>query len=256
MVDAEESAGRSGLSGPFSWGERLRVRGAGSRRRWVAVVAVVVVVGAVWGLIVLDHRRAAWGEAHLAVRQPAREGDPAIPAIDWPNGLPDHGRWADDPWVQTLREFQTARAVARNTGQVSDRADLQRLASQRFLDKEQYAVDNERAYVDENPDSDTRVRYYPGPRPFEVLDVTETESGAEVSVCTPNSFGDLDKRAREQMVGTAGYVYKWYLKRAGDGRIVVTAVSMLGPCEVSDVHYGLFDPQPEGVGPVGAASND
>lgn len=254
MVDSEESAGRSGLREPFSLGERLRVRGVGSRRRWVAVVAVVVVVVAVWGLIVLDHRRATWGEAHLAVRQPAREGDPAIPVIDWPNGLPDHGRWADDPWVQTLREFQTARAVARNTGQVSDRADLQRLASQKFLDKEQLVADNQREYVDDNPDSDTRVLYYPGPRPFEVLDVTETESGAEVSVCTPNSFGDLDEPAREQMVGITGRVYRWYLKRVDDGRIVA-AVSMLGPCEVSDVHYGLFDPQPEGVGPAGAVSN-
>lgn len=185
------------------------------------------------------------------MRQEAREGDPPIPAVVWPRGLPDHGEWADDPWVQALREFSLVHAAAFNSGRIEGRADLLRLATPDRVDEHQSAMVGWRSQA-ESFGNDMPV--YPGPVPFEVLDVVPNGDGdgVDVSVCTfTGLIWDEEDSPDEVMGDTQGYRRVWEMIRGEDGHIrYVNAHSDRGrsgadqDCTISDVHYGLFDPQP------------
>lgn len=150
-----------------------RWRAVERRRRWVwSAVGVLVVVGG-----------AAWGVSQ-SVRQEAREGDPPIPAVVWPRGLPDHGVWADDPWVQALREFSLVHAAAFNSGRIEGRADLLGLATPDRLGVHQRAMEGGRSQAESGSDD---VPVYPGPVPFEVLCVVPNEDGDGADVLVARS---------------------------------------------------------------------
>lgn len=222
------------------------------RRRWLRVWSVVgvlgVVAGSVWGVV--DVRaRAAHEAASRPVRWEARAGDPAIPAVVWPQGVPEHGEWADDPWVQALRELHLVNAVAFNSGRVEGRADLLLLATRE-------RVDNLQGYLGGGRMQGSLgglVPVYPGPRPFEVLDVVPHEGGdgADVLVCTIVGLSWHEDDVPEEVMGdTAGRRKIWEMVRGEDGHIRNAGIQsgdfsgQPQDCTISDVHYGLFDPQP------------
>ncbi|WP_448060547.1 hypothetical protein [Cellulomonas hominis] len=66
---------------------------------WIA--AVLVLAGCTSGPAPLPTTATAW----------AAEPD-GTPAVIWPHGEPDDGRWADNPWVQATRTFVRAYAGA------------------------------------------------------------------------------------------------------------------------------------------------
>lgn len=183
------------------------------------------------------------------VRQEPREGDPRVPAVVWPRGLPDHGAWADDPWVDALREYRRVLAAAWNSGRVAGRGDLLRVAVPEVVDQRQRALD---VYSWESRSSDDIPVYF-GPIPFEVLevDVNDDGMGAAVLVCT---FDARSADERDDPAAVQGRVdgekTVWEMVRGEDGRIRVWGSYGEGrtadqrACTISDQHYGLFDPVP------------
>ncbi len=238
-----------GLDAGLSLGERRRAVERRRRRWWLRVWSVVGVLVVVGGVLHVRARAAHEAVSQL-VRQEARAGDLPIPAVVWPRGLPDHGEWADDPWVQALREFSLVNAAAFNSGRVEGRADLALLATPDGVDYLQGDLEGWRLQGREFG----TVPVYPGPVPFEVLDVVPNEDGdgAEVFVCTFIGLSwDEGDSPDEVMGNTEGYRMVWEMVRGEDGHIRYVSVHedyRASPakrdCTISDVHYGLFDPQP------------
>lgn len=122
----------------YSLAERRRSHERRRRARWLAVGTVAGGVVVVLGVVQLrDH--VAHEALSVPVRHEAREGDPRVPAVVWPRGLSDHGAWADDPWVDALREYRLVLAAAGNSGRVAGRGDLLRVAVPEVVDIEDEA---------------------------------------------------------------------------------------------------------------------
>lgn len=224
---------------------RRRVRACG-------VVAVVLAVVAAVG-VVAERRRAgaAWEAARQPVVEPARRaGDIEVPTIRWSNGRPDHGRWADDPWVQAVREFAVLWPVAELRADLAGSAQLREYVSADYLDVLQGEL--EAVLASEDREGKGFDVYYPGPRPFEVIDVMETRDGATVRTCAPRvvgGFADATLSLEERMAATRGLVIDWLLEQDAEGRRVLTGSQggrYLGSsaCEISDVRVALFEPMP------------
>lgn len=252
MIETSDVPG-PGSRPEASLSDRRREYECNRRRRWWRAAAVVgavsVAAGAVSGVVEL-HARAAHDAVSQLVRQEARMGDPAVPAVVWPRGYPDHGRWVDDPWVRALREFHLLEAAAFNSGRIEGRADLLRLAEPDRVDQGQDFLRDAWSRLSESDDPPV----YFGPAPFEVLDVIPDGEGdrAEVLVCMfiPLSVDEGD--SPDEVLGrTAGYRRVWQMVRGQDGHIRYfthhrdpdRAWGDQG-CEISDVHYGRFDPVP------------
>lgn len=209
----------------------------------------VVLAASAWH----HHEHHQWQAAHAAARTEARTGDPAVPAIDWPNGPPDDGRWTDDPWVATLRTDVAVEAAAYNTGDLVGSTDLRRLLADRYIESEQIQLTNERAAA-----ADESVTRYdegwpvmPGPLTLTVLDVQQTDERAVVTTCRTSGVQQFsDASTLALMSSTRGDLIDWTLTLQPDGSRRITEIDVGTRCEVEDVHYGLFDPQPERLAPT------
>jgi hypothetical protein len=237
----------------------LGATGAGDRVRPRRRTLVMLTVGLVVALVASavgwhHHERQRWQAAHTPTRTEARAGDPDIPAIDWPNGPPDDGRWTDDPWVATLREYVLVDAVAYNTGDMVGSTDLYRLVAAHIIEATQEQVTAGRtvaadatssSYADGSP-------YFPGPWTLTVLDVQGSEQDAVVRACVTSGINTGPTgRSSSLMASTSGTIYEFRLALGhGDSRTVTALGRTSDRCEVEDVHYGLFDPQPERVTPT------
>jgi hypothetical protein len=247
MVDERWAGG--GSTDAISLSERILRHGRDqkrTRRRLVriavlsvAVACVVAVCGVLGGLAAREQRSEAWEAAHQPTRTAARPGDPAIPAIDWPNGLPDHGEWSEHPAVLAVREFEMVAAAARAAGDARESSDLALLAAPDLVTLLWFYADMTRGGSLSGGDVGWVVDY-PGPRPFEVLSVEDGADGPVVTACTPEVVGLGEANsAEERMQNRSGLVFAWTLERV-DGRLRVADISASVPCTIEDVHYGLF----------------
>jgi hypothetical protein len=240
------------VTAPAWPGGRVRPR----RRTVVAVLAAALVLAVALAASAWHHHeRQRWQAAHTPTRTEARAGDPDIPAIDWPNGLPDDGRWADDPWVATLRTYVAVEAAAYNTGDLVGSTDLRRLLADRYIESEQDQLTGERELA-----ADERSHLYdegwpvfPGPLTLTVLDVQQTDESAVVTTCRTSGVQQFsDASTLGLMSSTRGALIDWTLTLQPDGSRRITEIDVGTRCEVEDVHYGLFDPQPERLAPTEA----
>jgi hypothetical protein len=183
------------------------------------------------------------------VRQEPREGDPQVPAVVWPRGLPDHGAWADDPWVDALREYHLVFPAAWNSGVVAGRRDLLRAAVPDIVDQAQGSLDMYSRATWSGDD----IPVYFGPIPFEVLEVDVNDDGmrAALLVCSFDSSSTDESDGAESIQGRVqGELADWRMVRGADGRIRVWGsyekerTVARRACTISDQHYGLFDPVP------------
>lgn len=238
----------TGLDGSLS--QRRAALEKRRRRRWLrvwSVVGVLALAGAVWGW----RERVAVEAWHAtSVRVEARSGDLESPAVVWPRGLPDHGRWQDDPWVAAMREFEVVYAAAYNTGRLNGRADLLDVLAPWGITVEdgldQWQDDLTREW-ERALDEGREIPVMPGPAVFEVLDVVVDASGgsAVVEACADMVVSWISADSPEQiMSGAQGRRVEWDLVRATDDRIRYVGPSWGSSCEFSDPHYGVFDPQP------------
>jgi hypothetical protein len=228
--------------------ERRRTHERRRRARWLALGAVAGAVAVVLGVVQLRDR-AAHEALSVPVRHEARAGDPQVPAVVWPRGLPDHGAWADDPWVEALREYHLVWPTAWNSGRVSGRADLLQAAVPEVVDQDQRFLD---VYSWASRSSD-QIPVSFGPIPFEVLevDVNDDGTGAAVLVCTFDARSADESDDPEAVQSRVdGEKTVWVMVRGQDGRIRVWGSYTEGrtadqrACTISDQHYGLFDPVP------------
>lgn len=247
MVDERRAGG--GPADAISLSERIlrhEREQKRTRRRWsrvaalsVAAACVVALCGVLGGLGAREPNREAWEAAHQPTRTAARPGDPAIPAIDWPNGLPDHGEWSEHPAVLAVREFEVVAAAARAAGDARESSDLALLAAPDLVTLLWFYADMTRGGSLSGGGVGWVVDY-PGPRPFEVLSVEDGADGAVVTACTPEVVGRGEANsAEERMQNRSGLVFAWTLERI-DGRLRVADISASVPCTIEDVHYGLF----------------
>ncbi|WP_448061660.1 hypothetical protein [Cellulomonas hominis] len=195
------------------------------------------------------------------------------PAVVWPHGEPDDGKWAENPWVRAVRVFDRAYASAfylndftltrfHGTGidydidrTAADRSDVVRSAWTTG------ARDGTRVVLD-TPDP---LEYYPGPKPFYVLDVDTYESASGQEQATVYGCGiegwvvadpqDVPHDPTQQ----DPKIWEYRLRRVNNTQIQVDpngsasrhdgkAATQL--CDTSRVRLGFFDPAPPYVRPV------
>ncbi|HEY0186413.1 MAG TPA: hypothetical protein VGC67_02895 [Cellulomonas sp.] len=192
------------------------------------------------------------------------ESDGVIQAVVWPQGAPDDGEWADDPWVQAWRRWGLVRfsasaandySAARWEGFESTDQQLASLAQSRLR-----AV--ERSWDEEDP---VGVSYPPGPAPMYVLAVEELSAvaggprSAVVYVCAPlvwsvsdpadvpTAVDDLDLAVMTGRLQetTGGNIVVVDTGRSSGVRHPVTGVPLLDEdCDASKIRMGFFDPAP------------
>ncbi|WP_448060969.1 hypothetical protein [Cellulomonas hominis] len=191
----------------------------------------------------------------------------------WPNGEPDDGKWANDPWVEATRTFLRAYAGAyylndftltRFHGTGID-YDLDAFAA----DRSNVALgtwtagarDGTRVVLD-TPDP---LEYHPGPKPFYVLgiDTYKTASGQEratVYGCGIEGWWvtdpqDLPHDAAEQ----EPTIWTYDLRRVNGTQIQVSpggssthhdGKNAAELCDMSRIRLGFFDPPPPYGEPV------
>lgn len=231
-----------------SLAERRRAHERRRRSRWLALGAVAGAAAVALGVVQL-RERVAHEALSVPVRHEAREGDPQVPAVVWPRGLPDHGRWTGDPWVDALREYHMVWPAAWNSGRVAGRGDLLRVAVPEIVDQDQRFLD---VYSRASRLSDDIPAYF-GPVPFEVLEVDVNDDGvrAAVLVCTFDVMSMDESDDPESIQARVdGEKIVWEMVRGEDGRNRVWGSYGKGrtadqrACTISDPHYGLFDPVP------------
>lgn len=214
----------------------------------LGVVAVGVSVVSWWSRVATDTVHST------PVRVPERDGDPVVPAVVWPRGLPDHGRWENDPWVASLREFHLVHAAAYNSGRLNGRADLLEALDDSVFRALLTVDELQGDLLDEWEGAllaGEEVPIMPGPMPFEVVDVLVSRSGdlVEVNVCANGNFESWSSAEpfESLMSRDQGRSATWTLVRGNDGRIRVRESSWdftQSDRVISDVHFGLFDPPP------------
>jgi hypothetical protein len=228
--------------------EPARHARSGRRHRVAALLVTALTLVLVGCAALWWHQAHRWQAAHAPARTEARTGDPDIPAIDWPNGLPDDGRWADDPWVTTLRELTVVLAAAYDAGDLTGSSDLHRLVFDRYIDSYQETATDarERAAGAGSDRDDARLPVFPGPMTLTVLDVQETYRGTTVRTCQTSGLVTASPDvAADRMADGRGRVVEWHLALDAAGVPGVYEIDVGEACEVEDVRYGLFDPLPE-----------
>lgn len=209
----------------------------------VALVTAVLIAGSWWWV---DQDRRQWHAAHAMAVEP-QSVRPSIPSIVWPKGVPHDGRWEGDRWVRALRDFAKIHSVALYSGPLEESDELKRAASPELIIRLQnFAASNLRRA--ERGDEPGLVAFYPGPMPFEVrrVEVNDAETTAVVETCAPEVLGyDHQEDPREVMARDFGIVVRWEMRQVGGRNIQVADVRYGALCDIEDVHYGIFDPEPQ-----------
>ncbi|WP_448060545.1 hypothetical protein [Cellulomonas hominis] len=232
-----------------------------NRRRWPSLTALAVA-----GVLTLSACASSPAPLPTTTTTWSAESD-GSPAVVWPHGEPDDGKWAEDPWVQAVRTFDRAYAGAfylndftltrfHGTGNDYDldafAADRSNVALGAWTTR---ARDGTRVILD-TPDP---LEYYPGPEPGYVLDVEtyKTDGGqqrATVYTCGIDRWvaaapADVPRDA----AGQQPTIWTYDLRRVNDAQIQVRPGGSVSHrdgknaaelCDTSRVRLGFFDPPP------------
>lgn len=167
-----------------------------------------------------------------------------IPAVVWPEGTPN----LDDERVAALINTATAMSAANNAHDFSSPA-LRDHATEEYITD--YAKESIGTAIFRGS-SDSGYYYEAGPVPMIIQEVRDTDTGAEIDVCS--DFGhwlsneqDYDPAAELGEHNKYGVERTYILTRRTDGTLLVS--DRIGPmyseCSTNNVKYGLFDPQPD-----------
>lgn len=175
------------------------------------------------------------------VREPARVlNGRTIPAIEWPRGLPDDGRWTGDPWVEVVRGFAVVYPAVYNTRDLANDDALEVYATSGFAWDSQQELDS-RLRIAEHRPHETWGTVYPGPLPFEVLSVVEDGREAVVRACLLDvRVAEGETPPDELPAVTTGNLVEWKLFRSDDHGTQVYVSRHGAPCQTSNLRYGLF----------------
>ncbi|MET0432561.1 MAG: hypothetical protein ABW025_00225 [Cellulomonas sp.] len=162
-----------------------------------------------------------------------------LPAVTWPEGR-GTGRWDTNSWVRTLRDAMARLDAAINTGDFSG-PELSDLFPPGLLAR----------FAQEAANMSPDDSYAPGPTPFAVLDVTESEDAAVVAMCETTVWQvrrASDVRSPDSLAAGRGEKVAWELAQRSDGTRHVTGIVVSdypAPlCPTAGAVVGYFDPAP------------
>ena len=157
------------------------------------------------------------------------------PTVEWSPSAPT-GPYEDTDWVQAIRSYNLEWALASNSHDLTSPA-LAEVASSLDIS---LMADRLRQSAE-----DGEFRFYPGPVPLEVVDLTEDGDSARVTGCRASPAWLISKDHPEPSTDDpTEAVYNLVRAESGEVRIESIGGSDI-PCDLSDAAVGLFDPQPD-----------
>ena len=157
------------------------------------------------------------------------------PTVEWSPSAPT-GPYEDTDWVQAIRAYNLEWALASNSHDLTSPALAEVTSS---LNISLLAIQLRRSA--EKSD----FRFYPGPIPSEIIELTEDGDTARVRACEPSTAWLISKDHPEPSTDDATEaVYNLVRAESGEIRVESTGGSDTS-CDLSDAAVGLFDPQPD-----------
>lgn len=166
-----------------------------------------------------------------------------IPAVVWPEGTPN----LDDERVAAFINSATAMAAANNAHDFSSPA-LRDHATEEYITD--YAKESIGTAIFRGS-SDYGYYYEAGPTPMIIQEVRDTDTGAEIDVCSDSGNWVSNKQGVDPAAELGEHKYgaelTYILARRTDGTFLVSGwnYKSYDGCGTNNIKYGLFDPQPD-----------